>query len=539
MTNVISDATAHILQDRLGKLCREAGRKSLQIFANTYLPAHFKVQSSSMHLELISMLEEATLKRNARIAIAAPRGHAKSTLVSFAFVLWCICYKYELYIVLISNTAGQSDDLLTQIKSELESNPFLLRDFPDVAEPRGRKPPPKRWRKDDIITRNGVKVLSLGTGQKIRGRRHRENRPTLIILDDVENETEMTSADQRETKMHWFKKAVMKSGSTAQTNVVVVGTILHYDSLLAQLIDGKTMPGWTNRKYQAVILWATQEDLWQEWESIYTHQAEYEGCNGPNAARLFYEANEEQMLEGTSVLWPQRENYYQLMEIRLCEGHASFDSEKQNEPIDPASCYFSDSDMHYWDDEYTSIDDLLMKLGSNSCIYGACDPSLGIAGKNRDDTAIVTVLKHTPTGHLYVLDADIRKRKPRDIIKAIIEYHRIYKFEEFAIETNQFQFFLSTEVTRISAQAGVNVPVYEISHTSDKLGRIQSLEPLISTGVLRFSRRQRILLDQLQQFPKAAHDDAPDALEMAVAVSREPGHIFYVNNVPLLERNRW
>ncbi len=112
MTSVRNAAAAHLMRSRLGELRREAGRKCLQVFAKTYLPAHFTVPPSSMHVELISMLEEATRKRNARLAIAAPRGHAKSTLVSFAYALWCICYKREPYIVLISNTAGQSDDLL-------------------------------------------------------------------------------------------------------------------------------------------------------------------------------------------------------------------------------------------------------------------------------------------------------------------------------------------------------------------------------------------------------------------------------------------
>ncbi len=523
MTSVRSTAAAHMMRNRLGELRREASQTSLRVFATTYLRAHFGLPPSSMHKKLFKLFERATHNRNARLAIAAPRGHAKSTLVSLAYVLWCICYQREPYIVLISNTSGQSDDLLTPIKGELESNPLLLQDFPDVAEPRGSRPGPERWLKNDNITRNGVKVLSLGTGQKIRGRRHREYRPTLIVLADVENETEAVSADQRATKMQWFKKAVMKAGTTAQTNVIVVGTILHYDSLLAQLIDGKTMPGWTTRKYQAVRSWAKHENLWQDWQSIFTYQAEHEGRGGPNAARLFYEASQEQMLEGTSVLWPEREDYYQLMEMRLCEGRASFDSEKQNEPVDPESCFFSDSEMRYWDDEYGSVDELLLKLGGESRIYGACDPSLGYAGKNHDDTAIVTVLKHKPTGHLYVLDADIRKRKPRDIIETIIGYHGIRKFHYFAIEANQFQHFLATELKRISTEAGVHIPVREITHTSDKLGRIQSLEPMISTGVLRFSRRHRTLLDQMRQFPMAAHDDGPDALQMAVELARKPG----------------
>jgi len=503
-------------------LRRQAGGRSLHAFAQIYLPAHFNLPPSAMHKELFILLEQATEKRNLHIAVAAPRGHAKSTVVSLAYVLWCICYGLEQHIVIISNTGDQATDLLSTIKTELESNPLLIQDFADVAEPPDLKPGPERWRKNDIITRNGRKVIAIGAGQKIRGRKHKQHRPTLIILDDVENETEVLSAEQRESKVQWFNKAVLKAGTTAQTNVIVVGTILHYDSLLAKLLDGRSMPGWITKKYQAVLTWAENENLWQKWQAIYTYQSQYDGNAGPDAAKAFYKINIAEMLRGTKVLWSEREDYYQLMELRLCEGQASFDSEKQNEPVDPESCFFNANNFKYWDDEYSSVDELLIKLGDDAKIYGACDPSLGMQGKNRDFTAIVTLLLHEPTGHLYVLDADISKRKPHETIETIIEYHRIRKFYQFAIETNQFQSFLANELKRISIQRGVNVPVQDIKHTSDKLGRIQSLEPLISTGTLRFSRRHRVLLDQLRQFPKAAHDDGPDALEMAVSTAREP-----------------
>jgi len=522
---------ARVLQNTIRSLQREIGRRSLRAFASIYLKAHFRLPPSVMHKELFGLLEKASAERNARIAVAAPRGHAKSTLVSLAYVLWCICYHLEHHIVIVSNTADQAVDLLTAIKNELESNELLIRNFPDVAEPVGSRPGPPRWRKNDIITRNGIKVMAIGAGQKIRGRKHRQYRPTLIILDDVENETEVQSADQRENKAKWFKKAVMKAGTTSETNVIVVGTLLHYDSLLAQLIDGRTMPGWTTRKYQAVLSWAENENLWQKWQDIYTYQTEYNGMSGPKAAEAFYQDNKDDMLEGTKVLWPEREDYYQLMDLRLCEGQASFDSEKQNEPVDPETCFFGADEIKYWDDEYHSIDELLAKLGGDAEIYGACDPSLGMAGKNRDYTAIVTLLKHEPTGHLYVLEADIRKRKPRETIETIIEYHRIRKFDKFAIETNQFQHFLASELERISEQQCVYINVKEIKHTSDKLGRIQSLQPLISTGTLKFSRSHRVLLDQLRQFPKAAHDDGPDALEMAVDAARQREYITIVEEL--------
>ena len=86
----------------------------------------------------------------------------------------------------------------------------------------------------------------------------------------------------------------------------------------------------------------------------------------------------------------------------------------------------------------------------------------------------------------------------------------------FAFEANQFQSFRADELKHRSDQAALYLPVEPITHTSDKIGRIQSLQPLMRSGTHQFCRRHKQLLDQLRLFPKAAHDDGPDALEMAV-----------------------
>ncbi|UCD75504.1 MAG: phage terminase large subunit [Phycisphaerales bacterium] len=361
-------------------------------------------------------------------------------------------------------------------------------------------------------------MTALGFDTKIRGRRHRQNRPTLIVLDDIENEAEVRSAEQRKRKQEWFNRAVLKAG-TSMTNVVVVGTVLHYDALLGNLIDPRKSPGWTARKYQAVGNWSARPDLWSQWEAVFGHLECFEGESGPTAARAFFEANRDEMLESTEVLWPELEDYYQLMELRLSEGRAAFDSEKQNEPVNPEDCYFQEADFHYWDDEYSTVESLLASLKGGYSVYGACDPSLGKEGRTGDDSAIVTVVREHATGVLYVLDADIRRRKPDAIIEDVIAFQRTRKFRSFAMETNQFQKFLGDELKRRSAAAGVYIPVKDIHNSTDKLGRIQRLQPLIASGTLRFSKRHITLLEQLRQFPLGAHDDGPDALEMAVSVA--------------------
>jgi len=269
-----------------------------------YLPAHFNLKPSPMHVEIFDLLQKGTEERGLRLAVAAPRGHAKSTIASVAYILWCICYQKEQFIYLISHTLDQAADNLSHIKRELTDNARLLEDFPEVCEPPGSFVGAPRWRKDEIITRNDVKVTALGAEKKIRGRRHKQHRPSLIILDDVENEEEVRSADQRRFKQEWFNKSVLKAGCST-TNVVVVGTVLHYDSLLAGLLSQFKGLGWTSHKNQAVTQWSEHLDMWAHWEAIYAHLQEHQGLGGPRAAKAFFEANHERMLKAAQVLWPE------------------------------------------------------------------------------------------------------------------------------------------------------------------------------------------------------------------------------------------
>ena len=87
------------LAQRLGACRREAGRRSIAAFARLYLRHHFSLPPCPMHTEMFELLEEATEKRGQKTAIAAPRGYAKSTVFSTSYVLWCICYDLEQFIV--------------------------------------------------------------------------------------------------------------------------------------------------------------------------------------------------------------------------------------------------------------------------------------------------------------------------------------------------------------------------------------------------------------------------------------------------------
>ncbi|MCK9603426.1 MAG: hypothetical protein M0R66_03625, partial [Candidatus Omnitrophica bacterium] len=72
---------------------------------------------------------------------------------------------------------------------------------------------------------------------------------------------------------------------------------------------------------------------------------------------------------------------------------------------------------------------------------------------------------------------------------------------------------------------GIYLPLEAIKNTGDKYKRIQSVEPLIRIGSLKLNENHKLLLEQLQFFPRAKHDDGPDALEMCVRLAEEIGEI--------------
>ena len=72
-----------------------------------------------------------------------------------------------------------------------------------------------------------------------------------------------------------------------------------------------------------------------------------------------------------------------------------------------------------------------------------------------------------------------------------------------------------------SAAQGIYLPITEVRAASDKILRIQSLQPDIRNGYLRFCKDQTELLRQLEQFPLGRHDDGPDALEGAVRLCKQ------------------
>lgn len=492
----------------------------LAYFGRAYLPHYFVRKSPKFHRELdntwknrvlkgknpLTQAKEVDREKGTRQAIAAPRGHAKSTNLTFKDDLHAILYQYKHYILILSDSSEQAEAFLEDIKTELEDNPYILEDF-------GVQKGEKAWRSGVILTKNDIKVEAIGSGKKVRGRKHRNWRPDLIVLDDIENDENVNTPEQRKKLKGWFNRAVSKAGDT-YTDIMYIGTVLHYDSLLSSVLQN---PRYKTQKYQAVISYATRTDLWEEWEGIYTNL--FNPAHEEDA-KAFFEAHEGEMLLGTEVLWGEKLSYYDLMEIKVSEGEASFNSELQNDPIDPENAAFNEE----WFDWYEP--ELMDFSRSNYLFIAANDPSLG-KNKKSDTSSIINLALDTHTGYMYVVDADIAKRKPDVIIEDVFELNRRLRrdyhkgFYKFGVETVQFQYFFKEVMAARSAELGEYLPIEEINSIANKVLRIESLQPFIKNKYLKFNRAHKTLIKQLTEFPMGKNDDGPDGLQMAVQLAQK------------------
>lgn len=476
---------------------------SLLGWGQTFLPHYFRRAPSLLHRQLERWAGEAQAQRGLKLNVIGPRGGAKSTVATLTWVLRSVVEAHEPYVWIVSDTKQQAENHLESLKSELVDNAALIASYPRAT---GRGPV---WRRHVIELRHGPVVEALGTGQRMRGRRRRENRPTLIVCDDLQNDDHIVSSLQRERTDRWFHCTLLKAG-TRETNIVNLATALHRDALAMQLYR---TAGWQSHIFPAVLRWPDRLDLWEQWERIY---CDWERTDARAAARTFYDTQRAAMDCGAELLWPEEEDLYALMCMRIESGRAAFDREKQGSPANPDLCEWPESYFgpEAWFDEWPR------QLAIKTL---ALDPSKGRDARHGDYSAFV-LLGITNDGVMYV-EADLARRPTPQIVAEGVELYRRFRPDAFGMEVNHFQELLGDEFARaFRAQGLPECAPWTIENHVPKLVRIRRLGPLLAQRRLRFrtaSPGTRLLVNQLRDFPTADHDDGPDALEMAIRLAQE------------------
>jgi hypothetical protein len=461
-----------------------------------YLSHYIDKEFSPFHTSLCAELDEFRTKRKQKKVIIVPRGYAKSTFGSLAYPLKAICEGSERYILLVADNGDLANKYLAHIKSELEGNDLIKRDYPQACEG-------EVWTSDKIETNSGVCVESLGKGKNARGRRYKQYRPTLVVLDDPQNDEDVASATMREKDYEWFNRSLLPAGDTG-TNFLVIGNNIHSDSLVGKL---STRQDFKTIKFASIMQWPEYKDgFWKKWEELYV-------AGNNIAAELFYAANKTYMDAGAEVLWKEKESLLDLMKMRADLGHSAFEAEKQNNPRDPSKNTFPESWLDSQREEiwYDSI-----PIGERLINVAYCDPAKGSDSKKGDDSAVI-YLRYSPRLRRAFVEVDASRRPPSKLIDDIIVADSIIGLDLLAFETNGFQQLIKDEFVA-KCNRPINVVGME-NYNVSKVTRIDRLAVWLERGFFVFKRnckQTRKLIQQLLDHPRSTKDDCSDSLEGAI-----------------------
>lgn len=476
------------------------------------------------HKEICAIIDRVSVKdRAAKVAVAAPRGHAKSSYLSKATPLREICFRKRKYIIIISETPSVSTSNLEWLANQLKFNKKLRADFGPLLSPKQQMNPRDNssefiaWEDhgEDEPPKQLTLLQAASTGQALRGRNWNGSRPDMVICDDLEDiRSNAATKEQREKLKSWFTQTVMPLGDPKgkRTAYIYMGTIVHIDSLLNNVIRYSTE--FKSTLYKAIIEEPERMDLWEQCRAIYLDE------NLPKEERArkaeeFYKENKEEMDRGARVLWPEVQPLFRLFKWKWENGSKAFNTEYQNTPLDEESQIFNPENFRKFDDS-----DLYDKEGRPLPLdyYGFWDVA---QGKNRrsDYNAIVIVARDRRSGVIYCDHVWAKKCPAHKALEQAVELIRQYNPRIFGVETIGVGFDMYRQLReRLAKEKLYFTKVKPIAAHAErnKEKRIENLEPLIESGFLRFRKDQNLLFEQMEQFPNGQHDDCPDALAGAV-----------------------
>lgn len=342
------------------------------------------------------------------------RGGAKSTNAERAVVALGARQK-RAYCLYVSGTQAQADEHVSSIEAILGTS-AIGKHYPDMGKRHvGKYGASKGWKRNRLRTRAGFTVDALGLDTAIRGKRIDEDRPDLIVFDDIDDAGD--SAETIKKKIRVITRDILAAGSK-DVCVLFMQNLIHEDSIASLLVSGeakflvnRTVSG----PHKAINDLITQEEVQQ---------------NGTIRT----------VIVGGTPTW-EGQNYAECQHIIDTEGIEAFLIESQHEVAIPLGGLFDGIEYRYCSME--GLPDFVD-------VQVWCDPA--VTDTDSSDSHGITVAGVDADGVVYILWCWEERSSPEAVIKLAIRKGIHYRASQVGIETDQGGDLWAESYDRIAAE---------------------------------------------------------------------------------------
>ncbi len=454
----------------------DGARSSLDFLAALAIPTVFRYLFPPIFQAIWQfLLSYISLPRDfSQLAIGLPRGFGKTMVVKL-FVLYCILFTRKQFILIICSTQTKANNIIADIMGMLNER-NIQRVFGD-------------WRLGIITDRLDLKrfgyrgrniiLMGAGSGSDIRGITLENERPDLMIFDDVQSKEDSESQTVSEALETWLYGTAMKAKSPHGCTFIFIANM--YPSKYSLLRRIKHNPTWI--KFIAGGILSNGESLWEELQPLEQLLREYERDLHAGHPEIFH----------SEVLNDENASVNRAIDIS---------SIPQN--------YFESEDSGLHQGNFIII-----------------DPSNDKA--NSDLVAIIYV--ELFDGIPVVQECIEERLSPGDIVDTAIRIALLRNCRLIAIESNAFQYSLLYWFNRICNERGIigihPVDVYSgmLSKNSRILTMFKQLLPSATnpTGapeIYLSSRVRSQILSRITQFNPLKSNNIDNILDVLTYIPR-------------------
>lgn len=502
-------------------LAWQLGQISLEFFCmyflqDIYLPKDDNAAApiAHVHEELWHDIQDSIIGTGPeQLGRVLPRGTGKSAFGTLGPTCWSVAYKHKTYVLICSDIGSTAEKFIKDIKDNMIENKYIEEAFGKLLDDKNR----------DFICNatqlefmNKTFVEAISSTSPMRGRKYKNVRPDLIILDDYQSEDDCRTEEAREKKWKKYsddvkfakQRPVMRNGKTVKKGTVLMawGTQQHKECFYSRLIKS---PTWKFKKEKGVFVQNVDEyfnsGLWLQFRTILTN---FKNDDRLEDAKEFYYQHQEEMQFKT--LWSE---FWNCLELALdyFENPNSFKQEVQGDVDAIGEKWFKQ--LHTEPREVIETHEFIKTM--------ICADPASSGGRKNDYSAFLVGSVAT-NGYKYARKAELAKINARQefdkYIKHMIDLLVMYPdATHISIEKNTFNGADANQLEKAIKDHEVlkyrNITIINEQQRKNKDDKISTIVPFVNRGEFVFAEEDEDFIKQFMEFAGqkfTAHDDAAD-----------------------------